>query len=87
MTDERLRSPMTDQPCCGTCRFYWKVPEEGVSVVPFPDLCRRHPPQLVPRWLKNHGNFTTAESMSVYPEVDPENWCGEYERRAPFRRK
>lgn len=62
---------------CGTCVFYLsKADECGV--------CRRYPPSCIERSEANINYAGDRLYFTAYPEVDLDQWCGEYRRPGIF---
>ena len=68
---------------CGICQFSVKdsrawagsAPGEGTFLHHKGNvLCRRHPPTVLPNDSKDTG-------VAVFPLIDPDHWCGEYQPR------
>lgn len=58
-------------PCCAQCKFAQVIPVE--SYLRLPRLhCRRYPPSVWP---------DAAMPEAVFPQVTPEQWCGEFIKR------
>jgi len=77
---------MTDQ-TCATCRFLGPMGNKTPT-------CRRYPPtvQIVvtAREFRADGNGLTGwadnmQDMSLWPSVEPGQWCGEYQPIAGAR--
>lgn len=49
---------------CDSCRWYNGVPPLG--------RCRKNPPTVF--------GMPDGEYMSDFPEVDPDDWCGQWEK-------
>ena len=66
---------MTDEPRCGTCRYWLTTGAEAV--------CRRKPPQ---GWFIAAQTVATgqlpAQTISFFPPMSEQGWCGEYARKA-----
>lgn len=52
---------------CNECRFFLTYAASNDA----PGVCRRHPPVVA---LSSHNN-----KHSMWPEVTPIDWCGEFE--------
>lgn len=60
---------MSEQPRCGTCRFWAGAPNPNAWMAL---ACKRHAP--VALTIEPAG----GRAMPRWPEVKSENWCGDY---------
>jgi hypothetical protein len=61
-------APMAE--ACMSCRFY--MMQEGV--------CRRYPPTQTVTAMYNKGGERVHDRMSLFPQMQPNGWCGEYQQ-------
>jgi len=57
---------MNGDECCGNCKFFIGNEDDGA--------CRRYPPRNI--LVRGPGKHNDGV-MSLFPEQDSENWCGE----------
>lgn len=84
-TEFNKQKPQREQPatqasgeCCATCRF---ARNNGTEASPgnTPFTCHRRPPVAQAVLAPNgQGGIARAGSISTFPPVDPDEWCGEW---------
>lgn len=76
---------------CGNCVFARPAPKNPAPYrlvyesTERPILeCHRYPPVVADNWLMPSSTQGTRPAM-MFPQVDPEDWCGEYQGGRPYK--
>jgi hypothetical protein len=70
---------------CATCRFWdnsENAKESCDEVSHDLGLCKRYPPTIHPQAGTRIGNTSFGVNYPVFPLLDDDDWCGEYQRPA-----
>lgn len=65
---------------CSRCDFFLVI-DRGPLAGDW-GMCRRHAPVVIAERSRDEQGRVTSQPRSVFPMVQPTDWCGDWERRA-----
>lgn len=80
--EDKNTAPLPDMPCCGNCPFWFQRADiqEQNGGIPTGD-CRADPPVNFPIPVQTKMNGVQVAFRSVWPLVEPSQFCGRHPER------